>query len=71
MVYDPAHDHNGYDWVSEYSDLKQIRKIHATMSQSLQAKVIKRDDAFEEGLPEPWLSQIWNLFDEYEVIDNT
>mgnify|MGYP003596016818 FL=1 len=71
LVYDPAHDHNGYDWVSEYSDLKQIRKIHATMSQSLQAKVIKRDDAFEEGLPEPWLSQIWKLFKKYEVIENT
>ena len=38
------------------------------MSQSLQGKVIKRDDAFEEGLPEPWLSQIWKLFKKYEVI---
>ncbi len=67
LFYDPANDHNGYNWVSEYSDVAIVRDIPEMMKYALNGKVLDISEAYEDGLPDPWLSRIWNLFDEYEI----
>lgn len=69
LAYDPSCDHDGYDWVSEYQDLDIVREIPEMMQQALKGKQLIRDESYEDGLPDPWLSKIWSLFDEYEISD--
>lgn len=39
----------------------------AEMKKALGGQVLTKDESFVDALPDPWLSRIWNIFDEYKV----
>lgn len=69
FAYDPSHDHDEYNWVTEYAEIEIQQEIPEKMLQVLEGKHLTRSSKFEDGLPEPFLSQVWALFDEYEIED--
>lgn len=67
--YDPKMDQDDYNWVDEYAEFGVIQDIPEKMLTPLIGLNLPRSSAYEDGLPEPYLSQVWALFDDYEIDD--
>lgn len=65
FAYDPAHDHDGYDWTKEYADTVAVREIPPIMFQKLAGEMVEKPKGFVEGLPEPLATRIDALTDAF------
>ena len=65
FAYDPAHDHDGYDWTKEYADKVAVRAIPAIMFEKLSGETVEKPIGFVEGMPEPLATRIDAMIDAF------
>jgi hypothetical protein len=66
FAYDPAHDHDGYDWTQEYTDTTAVREIPALLFQKLPGETVEKPWNFIEGLPKVITQQLDALYEQFE-----
>ena len=69
IALDPASDQDGYDWTSDYKDIRTAHDIPEIMLQKLEGRPIARPENFDDGLPMSpvdYAQRLWDLYDRYD-----
>lgn len=69
FAYNPACDHEGYNWTDEYNDKPQLREIPKEMFVELLGETVTYPNDYVEGVPAEVYQKISDLIDEYDEIE--